>query len=112
MENGTVYKSLSKPISSIESMPIRIATFIFEQRKMILPNEKLNRIKWVIKPITNQTDYRVVTFVNRLCKMMISTGKKCIVRKRVPNPIPMRVVTLSSKDVSDRNRQKLRFYEF
>ena len=37
--------------------------------------------------------------------------KKSIVRKRVPNPIPIRVVTLPSKDVSDRNRQKLRFPE-
>ena len=39
--------------------------------------------------------------------------KKCIVRKRVPNQILIRVgvVTLLSKDVSDRNRQKLRFPE-
>jgi len=35
--------------------------------------------------------------------------KKNIVRKRVPNPIPIRVVTLLSKDVSDPKRQKLRF---
>ena len=37
--------------------------------------------------------------------------KKSIVRKRVPNPIPIRVVTLPSTDVSDRYRQKLRFPE-
>jgi len=37
--------------------------------------------------------------------------KKGIVRKRVPNQIQIRVVTLLSKDVSDRNRQKLRFPE-
>ena len=37
--------------------------------------------------------------------------KKCIVRKRVPNQILIRVVTLLSKDVSDRNREKLRFPE-
>ena len=37
--------------------------------------------------------------------------KKCIVRKGVPNPIPIRVVTLLSKDVSDRNKQKLRLPE-
>ena len=37
--------------------------------------------------------------------------KKSIVSKRVPNPIPIRVVTLPSTDVSDRNRQKLRFPE-
>ena len=40
MENCTVYKSLSKPILSIESIPIRVVTFILEQRKMIIPNEK------------------------------------------------------------------------
>ena len=37
--------------------------------------------------------------------------KKNIVRKRVPNPISIRVVTLPSTDVSDRYRQKLRFPE-
>ena len=37
--------------------------------------------------------------------------KKGIVRKRVPNQILIRVVTLLSNDVSDRNRQKLRFPE-
>ena len=37
--------------------------------------------------------------------------KKFIVRKRVLNKIPIRVVTLPSTDVSDRNRQKLRFPE-
>ena len=26
-------------------IPIRVVTFIFEQRKMIIPNEKLNRLK-------------------------------------------------------------------
>ena len=75
MENCTVYKSLSKPTLSIESIPTRTVTFIFEQRKMITPIEKLNRIKWVLKPITDETDYRVVTSVNRLCKMKITTGK-------------------------------------
>ena len=41
MENCTVYKSLSKPILGIESIPIRIVTFIFEQRKMIIPIAKI-----------------------------------------------------------------------
>ena len=53
----------------------------------------------------------IVTSVNKLCKMKITTGKKCIVRKRVPNPIPIRVVTLPSTHVRDCNRQKLRFPE-
>ena len=111
MENYNDYKSLSKPILSIESIPIRIVTFIFEQRKMIIAIEKLHRLKWVLKPITNRNRLPSSYFCQKTMQNEDNYWKKNIVRKRVPNPISIRVVTLPSTDVSDRYRQKLRFPE-